>query len=205
MESCIHYLVFNNDDVLEHQAYLKLNPPIRLEEERQALWDSLLKGDIDFISTDHVAWPEARKSDPRFFANASGIPGLETLLPALYTASAERGVLDPTMIARVTAENPARHFGLFPQKGQIAPGSHADVAVFQRKKVTFSAATLTSKVKWTPFDGVEMEGFVSATYLRGRKIYQDGLVLAESGTGNFVRPNAAMGDTEAVEADSVTA
>jgi len=190
VESCVHYLVFNNDDVLKHGALLKLNPSIRLEEEREALWVSLFKGDIDFISTDHVAWPIERKSDPAFFSNASGIAGLESLLALLYTGMARREALDPLLIAKLTAENPARHFGLYPNRGRISSGALADVTVFRREKRSIDPARMSSKFKYTPYAGMEMDGYVSATYLRGKKVYEDGKVIATPGTGCFVRPDA---------------
>ncbi len=82
VETCVHYFIFNDADALRQWAFLKLNPPLRCEAERLALWDSLAAGEIDLVSTDHVAWPISRKSDPDMAKNGSGIPGLETLLPA---------------------------------------------------------------------------------------------------------------------------
>ena len=121
-ETCVHYFVFNDHDALRQGAFLKLNPPLRSETERLALWDSLAAGEIDFVSTDHVAWPISRKSDPDMAKNGSGIPGLETLLPAFYTAAVRDHGFAPEFLARMIAENPARHFGLYPRKGVLAPG-----------------------------------------------------------------------------------
>jgi allantoinase len=191
VESCIHYLIFNEEDMLKQRALLKLNPPIRSEQEREALWGSLEQGLIDFISTDHVAWSLSRKSNSNMFKNAAGIPGLETLLPAFYTAASERGTVDPVLIARLAAESPARHFRLFPRKGQISPGADADIAVFRLQQRRFASQVMASKVKWTPYDGMLMSGFVAATYCRGRKIYDAGQVLVEPGFGRFISPQRA--------------
>ena len=83
----MHYFVFNDQDAIRQGAFLKLNPPIRAETERLEMWRSLADGEIDLVSTDHVAWPVSRKSDPDMAKNGSGIPGLETLLPAFYTGA----------------------------------------------------------------------------------------------------------------------
>jgi allantoinase len=188
VETCIHYLIFNEQDMLRLGAFLKINPPIRAEEERLGLWDSVEAGEVDLISTDHVAWPESRKSDPDIFKNGSGVPGLETLLPALYTSAVHQRYLSPSVIARLTAENPARHFGLFPRKGQIVIGADADIAVLSREQRTFEGRNMASKIKWSPFEGMTMAGVVAATYVRGREVYENGSILAKPGYGRFVRP-----------------
>ena len=104
VESCVHYFVFNDQDAIRQGAFLKLNPPIRSEIERQAMWRSLADGEIDLISTDHVAWPVSRKSDPDMAKNGSGIPGLETLLPAFYTGAVKDHSHSPALVARLTAK-----------------------------------------------------------------------------------------------------
>jgi allantoinase len=189
VETCVHYLIFNEEDMPQQGAYLKMNPPLRAESERQALWRSLADGEVDMVSTDHVAWPESRKSDPDMFKNGSGIPGLETLLPVLYTGAVDQRSLSPTLVARLTAENPARHFGLFPQKGWIGLGADADIAVFDPRPRKFDRADLMSWVKWTPYHGMTMAGRVKATYVRGRKVYEGGRMLVDAGYGQLARPH----------------
>lgn len=188
VETCVHYFVFNDQDAIRQGAFLKLNPPIRAEAERQEMWRSLAEGEIDLISTDHVAWPLSRKSDPDMAKNGSGIPGLETLLPVFYTGAVRDHSHSPTLVARMTAENPARHFGLYPRKGALAVGADADVAVFCPQERVFEAEKMTSSVKWSPFAGMKMAGFVRATYVRGRKVFENGRVLADAGYGQFVKP-----------------
>jgi allantoinase len=187
VETCVHYFIFNDADALRQGAFLKLNPPLRCEAERLALWDSLAAGEIDLVSTDHVAWPISRKSDPDMAKNGSGIPGLETLLPAFYTAAVRDHGLSPVLVARMIAENPARHFGLHPMKGVLAPGADADVAVLRLGECTFEAERMASGTKWSPYAGMKMAGEVHATYLRGRKVYQNGALVAPPGTGRFLR------------------
>jgi allantoinase len=188
VETCVHYLIFNEQDMIRLGAFLKLNPPLRAEAEREALWESLQAGDVDLISTDHVAWPESRKSDPDIFKNGSGIPGLETLLPALYTAAVAQRSLSPNFVARMTAENPARHFGFYPRKGRLGVGADADIAVLSREQRKFEGRNMTSKIKWTPYEGMMMAGVVAATFVRGQRVYDDGSVVAKPGYGRFVSP-----------------
>jgi allantoinase len=185
-ETCLQYLIFTEDDVVRQGAFLRQNPPLRSEAERLRLWKSLERGDVDLLSTDHVAWPVPRKSDPDIFKNGAGVPGLETLLPVFYTALCERG-LSPSIVAQVCARNPARHFG-FAGKGELCPGADADIAVLRRCETTFDQARMVSSVNWSPYHGRRLAGHVVATYLRGKKIFADGAVSAQPGYGRFVAP-----------------
>ena len=186
VETCLQYLIFTDDDVRAQGAFLRQNPPLRSEAERLRLWESLERGDVDLVSTDHVAWPVHRKSDPDIFKNGAGVPGLETLLPVFYTALAERR-LAPSLIARLCARNPAQHFGLA-RKGEIRPGADADIAVLRLGPATFDQARMASSVKWSAYHGRPLAGHVAATYVRGEKVFADGEVLAAPGHGKFVRP-----------------
>jgi allantoinase len=188
VETCVHYFVFNDQDAIRQGAFLKLNPPIRAEAERQEMWKSLALGEIDLVSTDHVAWPLSRKTDPDMAKNGSGIPGLETLLPAFFTGAVKGHGHSPVFVAQMTSANPARHFGLFPRKGTLAPGSDADVAVFCPQERIFEAEKMTSQVKWSPYAGMKMDGYVRATYVRGRKVFENGQIQVEPGYGQFCRP-----------------
>jgi allantoinase len=188
VETCVHYFVFNDQDAIRQGAFLKLNPPIRAEAERQEMWKSLALGEIDLVSTDHVAWPLSRKTDPDMAKNGSGIPGLETLLPAFFTGAVKGHGHSPVFVAQMTSANPAGHFGLFPRKGTLAPGSDADVAVFCPQERIFEAEKMTSQVKWSPYAGMKMDGYVRATYVRGRKVFENGQIQVEPGYGQFCRP-----------------
>jgi allantoinase len=190
VETCLQYLVFTDDDVARQGAYLKQNPPLRSKESREALWARLADDAVDMVSTDHVAWPESRKSDPDIFKNGSGMPGLETLLPAFYTEAVARGFA-PTLIARMSSLKPARHFGFYPRKGVLQPGADADVAVFRLGPTRFDQAGMTSEVKWTPFNGRDFAGRVAATFVRGQKVYDGKSVVARAGHGQFLRPDRA--------------
>lgn len=185
-ETCLQYLIFNEADMIGQGAFLRQNPPLRNEAERLRLWDSLARGDVDLLSTDHVAWPVERKSDPDIFKNGAGVPGLETLLPVFYTALAQRS-LSPCIIARVCAQNPARHFG-FARKGEIRPGADADIAVLRRGASTFDQSRMASWIKWSPYHGRALAGRVAATYLRGEVIFANGAVVGQPGSGRFVTP-----------------
>ncbi len=186
-ETCVQYLVFDEEDVLAQGARLRQNPPIRPAAERAALWDKVVADEVDFVSSDHVAWPLTRKSDPAFSKNGAGMPGLETLFAALHTGMTERG-LPPTRVAALLCERPARHFGLYPRKGALTPGADADFAIVDPNPWTFDAAAMASETKWSPYDGRTFAARVTDTYVRGRCVYTKSAVCAPPGTGTFIRP-----------------
>lgn len=187
VETCLHYLVFSSDDVADQGTRLKLNPPIRSAEEREALWGAVLAGKIDLVSSDHVAWPLNKKSDPNFENNGSGAPGLETLLIGFYTEAVERRGMSLPTLARQLSERPARHFGLFPRKGALMPGADADIAVIRTHRHSYEESSMRSDVKWSPYNGRIMEARVEQTIVRGNTVY---LRDAEDGFlhGRLVRP-----------------
>ena len=187
-ETCVQYLVFCEDNVIEQGARLKQNPPIRSAAENAALWEKVVDDDVDFISSDHVAWPVSRKSDPDFFKNSSGVPGLETLFHALYTGMVTERGLGPTRVAALLSERPARHFGLYPRKGALIPGADADLAIVERKGWTFDESEMISEVKWSPYHGLEFGARVVATYVRGTPVFDGGRVTGKPGGGEFIRP-----------------
>ena len=85
-ETCIHYLILTEADVIRAGARGKVNPPIR-PNEREAIWQRLIEGQVAFVSSDHCSWPLARKNDENIFATPAGAPGVAVLLPLLYTAA----------------------------------------------------------------------------------------------------------------------
>ncbi len=186
-ETCIHYLVFDEADVLERGARGKVNPPIR-PDQKDAIWERLVGGDVTFVSSDHCSWPLERKTDDNIFQAAPGAPGVECLLSAMLTVVAERGH-SPTMVADMLCEAPARHFGLWPKKGAIQVGADADLVVVGREPYRHDDATLHCNLApWSPYDGMEMTGKVMKVWLRGREAFFGGEVLTAPGDGCFVRP-----------------
>lgn len=192
IEACIHYLILDEDvDVRRLGGLAKVNPPIRAQHEREALWRHLAAGNITVVSTDHVSWSLDRKSDPNMFANASGLPGLELLLPLLMKGLDQRG-LPMTHVARLLSQNPAQLFRIDTTKGALALGRDADIVVMRRSPYIYDpCATGANVAEWSPYSGMELPFKVEAAFLRGEAIAAHGKVLSEPGTGRFQRPSAA--------------
>jgi allantoinase len=189
VECCIHYLTLDEEnDVKRLGGKAKINPPIRPRAEVEALWRRVAKGGVWLVSTDHVSWSENRKTNPDMLANASGVPGLEVMVPLFIKGASERGI-PLTWAAKLMAENPAKHFRLDHVKGALTPGKDADIVVLEPRETVYDAAASGNNVVgWSPYNGIRLPWTVSATYLRGKKISDGATVLAEPGTGQFVRP-----------------
>jgi allantoinase len=189
VECLIHYLTLDSEtDAKRLGGRSKCNPPIRPRAEVETLWRHLAAGNVTLLSTDHVSWSLDRKTDPNMLANASGLPGLEAILPLFVKGALERGV-PLTWAARLMALNPARHFRIDHLKGALEIGKHADIAVLTPEEHVFDASrTGNNVVGWSPYDGMTLPYKVAATYLRGQLAYDGTKVLAEPGKGRFVRP-----------------
>ena len=194
-ETCPHYLVFCEEDMDRLGGRLRINPPVREKAERELLWQRIRAGEIECVSSDHAPWPMDRKEGPSIFENASGCPGVETLLPLVYSDGVVTGRISLATLTRVIAENPARLFGLYPGKGSLLPGSDADLVIFDPdKRWTIEAGALHSRAGWTPYEGREVTGRVETTIVRGEIVYHKGAFPAGKGKGKFVRP--VEGETE---------
>ncbi len=191
IEACIHYLTLSEeDDVARLGGKAKINPPIRCRAEREALWRHLAAGNVTVVSTDHVSWSEDRKTDPDMLRNASGVPGLEVLYPLLVQGLLDRG-LPLTWAPRLLAANPARLFRIGARKGALAAGRDADVTVLAHRPGRYDpAASGHNRVQWSPYEGIALSHRPVATFLRGQLAFDGTDVLAQPGTGSFLRPDA---------------
>ncbi len=187
VETCPHYLLLYETDMKRLKALGKINPPLRTEEAAQQMWEFLRYGDIDMVSSDHAPWALERKQLPDIFANASGAPGVETLLALLFSEGVMERGFSPVRLAQIIAEKPARRFRLFPRKGHIGLGADADMVIIDPKvRWTIQGQSLHSSAPWSPFDGFEVTGKVTRTILRGKEIFDGREILARPGDGQFI-------------------
>ncbi len=187
VETCPHYLALSEDDMLRLGAFGKINPPLRSKEAVGLMWGALKDGKINTIASDHAPWSLEKKQWPDIFKNGSGAPGLETMLPLMYSEGVVKRDLSPVKLAQLLSQNPAERFGLAPRKGRIRLGADADFTILDpNQRWTYDASASFSTAKWSPYDGMVLNGWVTNTILRGQTIYKDGAVLAKSGDGKFI-------------------
>jgi allantoinase len=192
-ETCPHFLEFTSQDFEEMGSILKTAPVVKGRSDRDRLWRGLADGEIAFVTTDHAAgvWPEEKTSDS-IWTDYAGIPGVELLLPYLYSEGVCRGRITLERLTEVLASTPARFFGIHNRKGYLAPGYDADFVVLDEEETwTVEAEALHSKNPYTPLAGRELRGRIRAVYLRGHCVYQrhpDGSDLfTPPGPGQWIR------------------
>lgn len=189
-ETAPHYLAFDVDDFERMGAPLKVTPPVKSAENKDLLWALLAAGRIDFVASDHAPSPAAEKLTGSIWTDYSGIPGLGTLLPFLFSEGYMKGRLTLGRLAEVTAAAAARRYRLDDRKGSIAVGKDADLVLIDpRQTWTVRGSEFYSKGKITPFEGLTWQGRVVKTILRGQVIYdvQQGIQVP-GGTGRLLRP-----------------
>ncbi|MBP1849352.1 dihydroorotase [Rhizobium halophytocola] len=185
-ELCVHYLWFDPEvDGAELGARMKVNPPIR-PGQTDALWGEILAGRVAFVSSDHSSWPIDNKFTPSIFEAGAGVPGLETLLPAFYTAADKRDLDAASITVEQLCERPARFFGLWPQKGAIKLGADADFVILSKTAQVWDSAKAHDALNWSPFDGREFTVTVARTYLGGTLAFDGETVLNKPGSGQYV-------------------
>jgi allantoinase len=158
------------------------DPPGQID----ALWEEILAGRVAFVSSDHSSWPIDNKFTPSIFEAGAGVPGLETLLPAFYTAADNRGLDAASITVEQLCERPAKFFGLWPEKGAIRIGADADFAILSQIPQVWDSAKAHDELNWSPFDGREFSVTVSRTYLSGQLAFDGSAVTNQPGSGQYV-------------------
>jgi len=192
-ETTPHHLFLTSDQATKIGSWAKSDPPIRSKEHQEAAWKALNNGTIDFVASDHspynFAEKDISKKEAGIFGVGSGNPGIETMLPLLLDA-VNRNLLSLQTFVEVTSLNPAKRFGLYPNKGLIAVNSDADLFIVDMKEdyILKNENTFT-KQKVTIFDGWSIKGKITKTLVRGNTVYDQGLFPETPGSGDFVTPN----------------
>ena len=186
VETCPQYLLLDERSYRLpgfESAKFVLSPPLRAQENCAALWDALEAGEIDTIGTDHCSFrfhgaKELGRED--FSKIPNGIPGVEHRPSLMYTDGVAAGRITAVDMARLLAENPARLFGMYPQKGVLAVGSDADLVIFDPNDTgRITAETQYQNVDYTPYEGMALRGRVDTVLLGGEVAVEGGRVLLE--------------------------
>jgi dihydropyrimidinase len=193
-ETCTQYL-FVDDSALEKPnwegAKYIYTPPPRPKDQQEHLWKAIKTDVLSAVSTDHCPfnWPEQKGINGRDFQVVpNGGPGIENRLHMLWTFGVGTGRITPNRFVELVSTNVAKLFGLYPRKGTIAPGSDADVVVWDpAKKLTISAATHHTNVNYNLFEGTEVVGAPEVVLVRGQVIVEGDRLVAEPGAGQFVK------------------
>lgn len=213
-ESCPHYLLFDESQIPRLGNFVKVAPPLRTKDDIDYLWKSLADASLAVVASDHAPFTPEEKAAADFANSGQGIPSLEMLVPVMLDAGLTGRLTLPRAVEVMTA-NPAKLFGIYPQKGTIAAGSDADLVVADPgAHITVETAKLMQLTRYTDiqtllqarepvdytqfrsksagsakvYDGIGLAGRILTTLSRGRIVYDRGYVSDEPG-GRLVSPS----------------
>lgn len=194
-ETCPHYLALTTEDMYQLGAVAKCAPPLRSQEEQDALWQHLLAGHIQFVASDHSPAPPDMKTGEHFFQIWGGISGCQSLLHVLLTEGYERRSLSLSAITTLTAEHVAQRFGLTNRKGRLAIHMDADFAlVDMNQQYALSKHDLFYRHQHSPYVGRTFRGKIVRTVVRGMTVFCNGQPIS-SAVGRLLVPTAHITST----------
>ncbi|MBI2390354.1 MAG: dihydropyrimidinase [Deltaproteobacteria bacterium] len=193
-ETCPQYLFCSLDDLaregFEGAKYV-CTPPLRPREMQADIWRGLKTNDLQVVSTDHCPFCMKGQKDlgrESFAKIPNGMPGVETRMYLMWDGGVRAGHISPNRFVEITSTAPAKIFGMFPQKGTIAPGSDADILVWDPdKEHVLSVETLHMRVDYSPFEGRVVRGAPTHVLSRGEVVVEQGKFASKKGRGKFLR------------------
>jgi dihydropyrimidinase len=188
-ETCPHFLALDDSVYARPDAArFLMTPPLRDRRLVEGLWRRLADGSIHTVGSDHCGFALSSRLEVDDFRKVSpGIPGVETSLLILYSLGVAAGRIDLETLVRVLSANPAKVFGLWGRKGDLAAGFDADVVLFDpAPRWNLSASDLHSQARFSPYEGMEMRGRVLTTIARGDVVCDRGQVLGQAGRGRYL-------------------
>ena len=196
-ETCPQYLFLTADDLAQpgfEGAKCICSPPPRSADDQEHIWRGIKTGVFQVFSSDHAPFrfddDKGKKnagSDAKFSEIPNGVPGIETRLPLLMSEGVLKGRIDAHRFVSVTSTGPAQMYGLFPRKGTIAPGSDADLVIWDTEtEFMLTNDRLHHNVDYTPYEGIKLQAWPATVLSRGRVVAENGECIATRGDGEFL-------------------
>jgi len=188
-ETCPQYLLLDEKAYAKPDGHLyAATPPLRTQADCQALWEGLSTAAIDLVATDHCPFTREQKRWTGSFLDLPyGLPGVETLLPLLYSEGVARKRITLDQLVELLSTGPAKALRIYPRKGAIAVGSDADLVLIDpARRWAISANKLHMRTDFNPYEGRKVLGCPVMTLSRGRVVFDGGRFCSEEGWGRFV-------------------
>ena len=189
-ETCPQYLTLTEEILRARGPQAKIGPPLRTTEDNAGLWRGIQEGTIDTVATDHAPKPKEVEDD--FLEAPYGSPQAETLLTITHDAGVNTGYISLPRLVQLLSETPAKIFGYYPKKGIIAPGSDADVILFDPLETfTIEQANQHSQANYTLYEGRECLGRPVWVMQRGRVLIKDCQLVSTPGQAEYLPTQVA--------------
>lgn len=177
-EVCPHYLIFDDSYVKKLGPYGKCNPPLRSAQQIEAMWSYIEDGTIDYISSDHSPFPKALKDLglTNIFKSPAGFPGTELMLPLMLDL-VNKGKLTLHKVVELMSVNPAKIFGMYPNKGTLEVGTDADITIVDmnaQRTVNIQELYTVARESALLYEGLELRGLPAYTIVRGKVVAERG-------------------------------
>lgn len=185
-ETCPHYLFLTNEDYEKIGPSMKVYPLVKYKEDQDRIWQGIEDGTFSFVCSDHAPHTEEEKQG-NLWSVPAGMCGVESLAPLMLNAVSEGKITLQQLVSLLSA-NPAKQYGIYPQKGALQAGSDADFTlVDMNREMVIKKENLHSKSKVTAYDGFQVKGVPVATIVRGTTVMKDGEILTGP-IGELVKP-----------------
>jgi dihydropyrimidinase len=193
-ETCTQYLVLSIEDDMgkpgfEDAKYV-FTPPLRKKKNQAPLWRALKDDVLQVVSTDHCPFRFADQKTlglGNFTKIPNGGPGIENRMQLIYHHGVNEGCMSPERFVEVTAEAPAKIFGMYPKKGIVAPGSDADIVIWDPEAAyTITAATQNMHTDYSIFEGFQVKGNARQVFSRGELVVDHGKFIGKVGRGQYL-------------------
>ncbi len=208
-ETCPQYLFFTEEHLSRPDgAKWICSPPMRSRADNDALWGGISDGSLQTIGTDHcpffydgttpieydgnkVAIPGKELGVNDFTKIPNGLPGVGDRMPVLWTFGVGQGRIKPEQFVAMMSTNPAKILGLYPKKGELLPGSDADLVIWDpERSLTYGLEHAHHRTDYNLYEGWELKGFPEKVFLRGQLIVDGDRWLGQPGMGRFFKRSA---------------
>ena len=192
VETCPQYLLLT-EECYTREDGLKyiMSPPLRTQEDCDALWEGLADGSIQVVATDHCPFnygKEKQMGKDDFTACPNGAPGVEERLMLLYSEGVAKGRITMHRLVETLCTKPCRIYGLYPEKGAIQPGADADLVILDPETSNIlTHSRLHGAVDYTSYEGMEIQGEIRLVMQRGNVLVKENQFIGEKGAGRFIR------------------
>ncbi len=202
-ETCPQYLFLSWEDHVSAPGFegakYVCSTPIRPRSEghQEYLWNALARGDLQIVSTDHAGFfyeddetmgRQKRLGEGNFTLIPNGLPGVEERLNVMYQGGVVEGRLSLNRWVEVCCTTPAKMFGMYPEKGTIAVGSHADIVVYDPSaSFVYSPDTIHMNIDYTAYDGMEINGKPEIVLSRGKVVVENDQYVGRKGDGRYLK------------------
>lgn len=188
IETCPQYLAYTEDKMQGADGVLyTINPPLRSEKDRLKLWEAVMDGTVDMLSTDHCPYLKKYKYGETYTAVPCGVDGVQTRMRYLFSEGVIKRGMRPETFVRLTSSNAARFYGLYPKKGCISAGSDADLVILNPYRGSaYTADEIAGRTDYTIYEGFEWKGKIEQVIKGGNCVYKDGTLKPDIHSGKFL-------------------